>query len=1572
MRNSGRWIASLVLVVAVATVGAPGNGVPQSPPQTGETPRLVQASDEMTAMFAARRQGSRVEVVAERTETRTVFANPDGTHTAEISAVPTRVKRGDEWRPIDTSLEAGPGGSIVPKAALGDVVLSGGGADTPLIRMRSGNAELALRWPDALPAPMVTGNSAAYREVLPGVDLVMRAELRGYQQLLVVKTPEAARNPALVRMGMPVETRDLRLTADESGSLRAVDAGGLPVFESPPSMMWDSSSTGASRSAAVGVEVAGNVLTLVPDQKFLADPATVYPVMIDPTTQPAGTMAWSNPVSGNPGTAYWNRSAAPDTPGWAQVGQCYREVPDRCLGMGEAQAYFRFSTGFLQDKELVAATFFTKVMHSPASATHTHQLHVVHHNQGISPSTTWNSRPPTTKWTDFDAPAARTGIGSVELNVKGALNGLGDTTFSLRAADPNLQVAWRKYDPPQTWIQVTWNRAPNTPTNLHTDPPLPQACRWCEGKPFIGDAGIRFIATLSDPDNDRIYPKWWTKIGGGGPTLETGDFADSGVPRGKDLDLTGLHDMEVEWAVQAHDGVAESAPSGMGPFVVDRVAPGVRPTISSALYKKDSWQGGAGVPGEFTFGANGVDDIDHYLYGLQDPPSTEVSANALGGEATVTVWPPGDGPRDLYVQSVDRAGHRSQTEVYHFYVRGGNGPLAHWSLEGKPNDGAFLGNRHGTLNGNASYSTGAVGTAVKLDGNAGSTISLPKAFPADSSFSVSAWVRPDEAGSRSMTPLSQDGENTSAWWLDYSSDLKAWSFLVSGYNRGESNLQVYRAVNQNAGPAVGEWTHLTGVFDRQANEIRLYVNGFLASEVAVVPNFTPQRTTGAIFAGRVQWNGGIGNEWLGSIDEIQAYDRALSDTEVGALVSRDNVRTGHWKLDDEPMVGEAPNKTARNAVIDGADGTLSRGATLVANGSLGGAVQLDGLEGHVTTGKPVVRTDRSFTVSAWVTPKAFPSSGGSMTAVSQDGTANSGFYLQYNGSGSYLFMKAGTDRTDNTQWVGAGGGAKPEVGKPAHLTGVYDASTMELSLYVNGQRGGTVKAAQPAWNATGPLVIGRAKLVGSTADFWNGQIDDVRTFNRVLTAEEIQALVSQSDVPAASWTLDGNTNDSSPGNKHGTVVGSAEWIPGQAKDPDDNDKAVKLKGSSAISAPSTISTTESYSVAAWVKLDDPANCYCSVVSQDAQFSHALSIGVTQGVDPLNSQRKIGRWVLFGTAGDREKDNPVGEWIIWGEVQPGMWAHVAAVHNKQLQRLELYVNGVMIAQRTFTNPIHSAGALQIGRAMWWQNPSSNRYSNYLAGAIDDVKVYPRALFGDEIRVMAGRDLSLVHNWQLNEDSGAGTPDSVGNRSGTLTGNATIQPGRAGNAVKLNGTNSVVSTTGVDLRTDQNFTVSAWVNLAQPEPCADVCTRSAVSLDGGQGRPSSKFRLGHRNDQDQARGRGKWIFEMPEENGTPTRAAISVRQGQFDKWVLLVGAYDALTGKIELYVYDVPGAEPDHESGRLERPWHATGGLQIGRGRAAGAAGEYWRGAVDDVRLYTGSLNADRLTALYKSYPVVTGS
>jgi hypothetical protein len=177
--------------------------------------RGVGGEPEESALALARRTKQPVEVTALRSETRQVFAEPDGTLVLEQHPRPVRVRKQGRWQDVDTTLTTRPDGSVAPVATAVDLSFSGGGT-SPLARMARGAKALELGWQGALPTPVLDGDTATYPEVLPGVDLSVRADVDGFSHLLVVKTPEAARNPG-GRVRHLDDRRNWFVVADRAG-----------------------------------------------------------------------------------------------------------------------------------------------------------------------------------------------------------------------------------------------------------------------------------------------------------------------------------------------------------------------------------------------------------------------------------------------------------------------------------------------------------------------------------------------------------------------------------------------------------------------------------------------------------------------------------------------------------------------------------------------------------------------------------------------------------------------------------------------------------------------------------------------------------------------------------------------------------------------------------------------------------------------------------------------------------------------------------------------------------------------------------------------------------------------------------------------------------------------------------------------------------------------------------------------------------------------------------------------------------------------------------------------------------
>ena len=106
------------------------------------------------------------------------------------------MKQNGSWRAVDATLEFRSDGSVAPKAAVSQISLSGGGTG-PIgrIGVKAGAWTLKSPWP--LPRPTLSGTRATYTDVSQGVDLVVDTTVEGFSYNIVVKTREAASNPAL-------------------------------------------------------------------------------------------------------------------------------------------------------------------------------------------------------------------------------------------------------------------------------------------------------------------------------------------------------------------------------------------------------------------------------------------------------------------------------------------------------------------------------------------------------------------------------------------------------------------------------------------------------------------------------------------------------------------------------------------------------------------------------------------------------------------------------------------------------------------------------------------------------------------------------------------------------------------------------------------------------------------------------------------------------------------------------------------------------------------------------------------------------------------------------------------------------------------------------------------------------------------------------------------------------------------------------------------------------------------------------------------------------------------------------
>jgi hypothetical protein len=1091
-------VLAIAAGVVAATPAAHHAGSLAGPPGDGSA---------VAAKTVARATGQRVEVAAKTTETSQTFANPDGSFTREQRVTPVRVRSGAGWVPVDRTLRRGADGTVAPVAAANRVTFSGGG-DTPLVRFVKDGKELALRWPAPLPAPALSGDSATYADVLSGVDLRVTATATGFSHVLVVKTAAAAGR--LTRIPFGLETRGLAVETVAGGVLRATDPAGIVVFQAPPAEMWDAGARGADgrarQRAAFPVEVSANGLVLVPDRKLLTDPATRFPVEIDPSWS-AGQSGWGlayDVPAEYRGNTYWGG----DGDGFAKVGYSSWESPTV-----RVRSYFQFDVGDLHGSQILDAEVNFFEVWAPSCTAKRVDLQ---YTEPTGPGLSWNNQP---SWNalagSVDAAHGYPNCGAdwigfaVGDEVADATGrGLPTATFGLVSGDESANAegnaSWKKFDPNPNLI-VTYNNRPEPPTGLASDPK--GGCDGEPDEPYVTTATPTLKATLTDPDDDHLSAEFvWANRSGAQVGAQDTEQQESGtefrlrIPGGAFKDGS-----KIAWRVRGTDEHGfDGDYSPWCDITVDLSAPDKPPIVNSLVYPERGEGGAPGQTAEFTFDANGVADVAEFKYRLDG--QSEKTVKAVNGKASAFVTPPTRDPYTLHVTSVDRAGNRgseANTKNYDFRVAVPTPPDDYWPLDGRHLTTTVPDSRNAGHDGTfppakAVWTPGRVGDALRFDGSAGSSVTTAGGPSVNTiaSFSVSAWVRLDGNDGKTRTAVSQDGTRFSRFSLGYTGGAaNSWAFTMAADDNGAA---VTRTAAATGAPQLGVWTHLTGVYSSTDNRMDLYVNGAAAGTNTFT---TPRAAVGAVQIGRGQRDGAAGDPWVGAVDEVKVYNRALPDvkvaeaTEIDLLATQPAVEEAAWRLD------EGTGTTTTDASGGYRTATLQPGVSWVPGKVGANAVRTDGT-GSVVADGPAVRTDSSFTATAWVN---VDDTATSRVALSQDGDRTSGFSLMYQAAAKKWVFSMPQSGVDTATVFTAADSAPPLVQRWVHLTGVHDASVPEIRLYVNGALTG--RTAVPGGikaNAAGPLRIGQAKAKGLITNPFKGIVDEAHLYTGVRTDAEIR------------------------------------------------------------------------------------------------------------------------------------------------------------------------------------------------------------------------------------------------------------------------------------------------------------------------------------------------------------------------------------------------------------------------------------------------------------------------------------
>jgi hypothetical protein len=484
-----------------------------------------------------------------------------------------------------------------------------------------------------------------------------------------------------------------------------------------------------------------------------------------------------------------------------------------------------------------------------------------------------------------------------------------------------------------------------------------------------------------------------------------------------------------------------------------------------------------------------------------------------------------------------------------------------------------------------------------------------------------------------------------------------------------------------------------------------------------------------------------------------------------------------------------------------------------------------------------------------------------------------------------------------------------------YLYGMVDDSTAAVTVPAAADRSATV-IITPTWKGEATLKVWTEDKAGNISATW---------FSYTIG-------VAGATGPIGRWTFDegtGTTAADSSGTDPGSplqLAGAAGWAAH-----DRYGTALSLNGTTgeAETTGPVLHTNANFTVAAWVRLSttNTNGQWVTAVSQNGSQSSSFVLGDNGSA-----------WA-FALRGADASGSAVTVWQIAapGAVQAGVWTHLVGVYDVGTHEMRLYVNGALAATGEGASPFDSRSTLDVGRAR-----TSNSWTGWWPGQVDDVQVWDRIVYPGEIAAIANKPIP-AGRWDLDDNTGSTAVDATSPPHPlTLAGTSWV-PGHAGSALHLDGSTSYGETSGPVLHTNMSFTVMAGVQLTSTDTNGNSVT--AVSQNAGQ---SSSFTLGYDGS--------RWAFTLRSaDNASPTQWRITAPGTvQAGEWTHLAGVYDAGTQEMRLYVNGTLFARDEGAN-----PFDAQSTLDVGRARTAGAWTDWWPGDIDQVRIWAGVLSDSQI-------------
>ena len=363
-------------------------------------------------------------------------------------------------------------------------------------------------------------------------------------------------------------------------------------------------------------------------------------------------------------------------------------------------------------------------------------------------------------------------------------------------------------------------------------------------------------------------------------------------------------------------------------------------------------------------------------------------------------------------------------------------------------------------------------------------------------FTISGWFNRDTAAADHTIVAKKNDQTTNAGYVVWIDNNGSTDYLSAEISDG---TDTYSAIGTTDLSSTG-WHHFSIVWD-DSNGLSIYLDGKLDGSTTSSTSSINSLANALAFTIGAESDAGV--PFDGKIDNITLYGRALSTNEVSTLYQTavpiqpvDTGLVGHWTFDGNDVDWGNTSTEIKDVSGKGNDGDASGLTTASAvRGKLGQALSFDGSSDYVASDVPV---SGNITLAAWI----YPTSGsgeysGIITRPNQYTYGN--YKVMFRSGGQYIqFLFDGgsshvTHAISLNQWT--------------HVAVSFDDSANTVSMYLNGSidTADTETASMSTANGYYGTLIGAGNTVYSDV-YFEGKIDDVRIYNRALSATEVANL----------------------------------------------------------------------------------------------------------------------------------------------------------------------------------------------------------------------------------------------------------------------------------------------------------------------------------------------------------------------------------------------------------------------------------------------------------------------------------